>query len=310
MEADILNASSPLGRAVAAFVPLRRGAAVTLVHPPVKRGAGAGFVQGRRRRDPLEADVLFAAPLPDANGAALVWQRMLSAATQALGEQGAVRVYAVAGDSDQLILQVFRQVGFQVYANDTVFHKVLESSEPRSADTPPNVVPQTPQHIGEITRLYHTALPESALAHESPDGTSWRNYPAGGWCTSRSEQVFLDERGAVSGAWRLIDGRRGAWLQVVADPAAAREVLAAALQDRRLTSGPGGIYCAARGHEAQLNLALRERGFAPVAGRFRLVKHTAARILEPTWQTDALAERRLDPATTHSALAEAVRRDR
>ena len=104
-------------------------------------------------------------------------------------------------------------------------------------------------------------------------------------------------------------GCSGHWLRVVADhdtdagPAIQR-ALADAGGREGLPSLP--IYSAARGYEPGLNLALRENGFEPVQGRFRLVKHTAARIMEPAWHRRRLPEPGLDPAPTHSApLAEA-----
>ena len=162
-------------------------------------------------------------------------------------------------------------------------------------------MPAKPEHETEITGLYMRALPEAALAHEAPDGTGWQCYPLGGWDANGGWQVHLDQSGHVSAAWRVYDGPRGRWLHMIADPQIG------ALESVNLAlSGVGPsrdkpIFCAARGHEAQLNLALREAGFAPVVGRFRLVKHTTARILEPAWRSEAVAERRLEAAPTRAS---------
>lgn len=116
-------------------------------------------------------------------------------------------------------------------------------------------------------------------------------------------RAWIDEKGAVVGAWRAVAGRSTSWLQVVTRPgsdvaAAVRSALAEMAADARFARLP--VWSSARGYETALNLALRECGFEPRLRRFRLVKHTTANVMAPAWESGALAERGLDPATSSS----------
>jgi hypothetical protein len=310
IESDVLSDASPLRRALTTLWPLSESRSATLVLERPSSGVGGGCIQARWRRDRREADLTFAAPpLNGAPGAALVWQRLIAGVCQCLGEGGSVRIYAAVPETDQVALQIFRQVGFQVYTQDTVFRRAAGGPLPatESAPAPSAALGLEPidvlaEHIPQITRLYLESLPDAARLHESPDGSSWRNYPMGGWPEPVARRVVVDRVGAVLGAWYLHTGPNGAWLHIVAAPTSdAGAIVRSAVLCANATAGDLPLHAAARGYEATLHLALREAGFEPVVGRFRLVKHTAVRVLEPAWQSEALGERRLEPAGTHSA---------
>jgi hypothetical protein len=117
--------------------------------------------------------------------------------------------------------------------------------------------------------------------------------------------VLLGPRGDVQAAWRTHRGPGGFWLHLItgADHDAG-EAVAAGIRavQAHATNSPRPIYTAVMGHEARLNLALREAGFEPVGHRFRLVKHTTVRVLEPNWTPAAVRERRLEATNPASSM--------
>lgn len=303
LEAVVLLGQSPLRQAIAGYLPWGNGGVETLVlDPPDSSG---GFVQARRRLSDTEADLTFIVPsLAAANGAALCWQRLIADACHWLGLKGVLRIYAAVHEDDRVALHVFRQLGFVVYTSDIVLRRPAELAPPEPP-TDMTVVPASAETESAICRLVLSGLPQSVRAKEGSPNGDWLGYPVGGRTLGvDSSYAWLDQRGAIIGAWRVSAGCSGHWLRVATDhDTDAGPPIQWALADAGGCDGlpPLPVYSAARGYEPDLNLALRENGFEPVQGRFRLVKHTAARVLEPAWRRRRLPEPGLDPAPTHSA---------
>jgi len=301
LESTVLVGRSPLREAVAGTWPLGDGAVGTWVLAPAGDLAAGGFVQARRRLSPSEADLVFIAPaLSAAGGAALTWQRLVSAACAALAAGGVLRVYVAVDEHDRVALQVFRQLGFAPYTTDIVFRCAPGA---RAPDESIPVARVGPAHEAAIRQLFRAGVPEAVRATEGSTRGDWETYPLGGRAPRGVRHwVWLADDLRVLGACRLVTGRDGHWLRLVLDEAAEpgppiRRALADAAR-----IGPGQpVYAAARGYETKLNLGLREGGFEPVVGRFRLVKHAAARVLEPSWARRTVRGHGLDPAPSRTA---------
>ena len=299
LESVIIDDRTPFGQAMSGLLdPFTSGrvslsGAASFVLPP-ETGRPAGFIQLRMRQPThdgtAEADVFAIAPaLERTQGAALSWQRLIGEACHLLASSGVYRIYCAVDEADGLTLQVLRQCAFQPYANDTVFSLDGASERISSHDVnpepPPAFAPESSEHEFAIRQLIRGALPRGVEAHE-PEG--WRGDRASYALrprAARAGMVQLGARGEVVGAWRVIPGRRGTWVYVVSreniDPG---RLLESALQHVEHNSdGQRPVYCTAMGHEPNLNLSLRAAGFAPLASRFRLVRHLAARRMAPAW---------------------------
>ncbi len=311
LETAVLLGQSPLRQAISGYLPLGNRGVQTLVLDSQDGSTPHGFVQARRCLDGTEADLTFIAPsLAAANGAALSWQRLISGACQWLGGQGTQRIFAAIEENDRVALQVLRHLGFVAYTSETVFRHPADSTPP-AAPEGMVVMPAGARMTSAVHRLACLNSPDSIQANAGAPGGDWGRYPLGGRAPGAvSARVWLDKRGEVIGAWRLIAGRSGHWLQVLTSPGTeAGPPIRRALSD----AAAGGdfparpVYTTASAHEPGLNLALRQNGFEPVLGRLRLVKHTAVRVLEPEWRRRKLREHGLDPAPTRSApLTEAA----
>jgi hypothetical protein len=306
LEAAVLLDQSPLRQSLAGCWPgvgRPRTVHTVILDGPNGSGAQAGFLQARRRVAPEAADLTFIAPaLAAASGAALSWQRLIPDTCRWLGSRGVERVYVTLSEDDRVALQLFQQAGFTVVTTDLV----LRGTRRPSPGGPVARVPGGPHHQADIQRLARLAMPEDVRAQEGSTGHDWDGYPLGGHAPWGAEEgVDLDRHGAVAGAWRLVRGRRGHWLRLVADHQAD---LARLIDDAlgQVPERPGApwVYAAARGYEPQLNLALRENGFLPIGGRFRLVKHSTVRVLEPAWGRQAARERALETAQGQPTFSE------
>jgi hypothetical protein len=305
LEAVVLLNESPLRQALASCWPWADGGVETLVQDPIDSSVPGGFIQARRRLGRPEADLTFVAPaLNAASGAALCWQRLIAEVCQRLGAKGSQRIYVAIGESDQVSLQLLRQLGFAVHTSDVVFQRV-PTLPPLAPPADVRLAPMGSTRAAAVEALAWQDEPGAVRAHESPSGGEWRGYPLGGRAPgATAAAVWLDASGEVIGGWRLVAGRAGHWLQVVTGPGADPTLLGQSALAALATRGDfpaRPVYATARGHEPNLNLALRELGFTPVAGRFRLVKHTTVRVLEPAWHATALRRRGLDTAPTHPA---------
>lgn len=292
LEADLLAPRSALRGALEGLLPRRDPPLLTLLLSPGEQPAGrSGFLQARRHRGGESAEIVALAPSLEAErGASIAWQRLLSDACKRLGASGVQRLYAAIPDGDALALQVFRQAGFAAYTTDLVFRAELApEAEPRGQDA--DLVPlDGGAREAELRGLQERGRPTTVRAAEGPT-PDWALYPMGGrWPKGSRAVARLDARGAVQGGWRVLPGRRAAWLRIVcAEEADAGPLLRAALETAAALQDEGAreLWTAVRGHEASLNLALRDEGFQPVGGRFRLVKHTTVRRMTPEWREQA-----------------------
>ena len=91
-----------------------------------------GVVQARPRKNRPEADITFIAPsLEHDPDAVTTWYRLLSEATNSLGELGVQRLYAQlpGGNGAE---EVFRQAGFSVFTHEDVYLLTPEAASARA----------------------------------------------------------------------------------------------------------------------------------------------------------------------------------
>ncbi len=291
LETVVLTNESPLRQALASCLPFANGGVETLVEVDPQSAEIAGFIQLRRRRDEREADLLFIAPgLEQPAEAGRLWLRLIDAACRCMGERGCQRVCARIAQDDRQALQLLRQLGFVVHASDTVFR--------RPADAPPPPAVQLPAAMRDwlredeaVAELAQQAMTWAERSREGGPVSDWEAYPMGGRSPGQVlGRVWLDEAGHVLGAWRIIAGRLGNWLCALAAPQAdAAAVVAHALKEYAAVDWRAHrpLYAVARGPQADLNLALRESGFEPIASRFWLVRHTMVRVGLPVLRRSA-----------------------
>jgi hypothetical protein len=192
--------------------------------------------------------------------------------------------------------QAFRQLGFTPVGVTRILTSGRPSArdlEPSSGGGDPRVVVAGPDLEAELDVIAR------AQCHPSlRPTTSWET-PLGGWADANGgTRVAVAADGTVVAAWRWFTGRRGSWLQLLTNGAAdARIAVRNALADPTGPSDGRLPVCTAVPAAHTLVGALEAAGFEAEMTVRKLVKHTTARILEPSWEMGALRDaKKLDGA--------------
>jgi hypothetical protein len=262
----------------------------------------SGFIQVSVRPTRPEVDVVFLAPsLGSRVGATApeVWERLLAYACQRAGAHGRQRVFAKlpAGDSDAI--EVFRHVGFTVYAQEHIFRL-----DHPPASLPPvelTLRPYTRRDDWGIQRLFCHAAPRLVQQVECLPGQGW-DLP--GVAHRRRAQRFVwESANEVRGFASVRRGVHGHWLKLLIDhddTQFADDFITSALAHIGPTLRP--VYCGVRGYEPGLQHALQRRGFRLQASHLLLVKPTIVPVREPVLNWSIVPERGVEAAPTTSQI--------
>ncbi len=277
LRAAMLRPDSAFYRAVARSMPgfgLWAGRVTTLV---VRERGRTGFVQARWRNGGIPAqDLLFIAPSLDARqGVTWLWQRLLHDLVQVSGSKGVQRLFAHLPEQRHAEVEVMRQSGFAIFAQDRLYRLMTLPPEVEKLDTP--WVPQEKVDGWGLNRLYTAVTPavvqqaESVL-HDNGDGH------AGGWGNPRQGCYVLrgSSAGDVLGYLRLTRGEHAHWVKLVLHPERVNQNAALLQQGLSLMANwpRRPVYCDVRDYEGFLADPLERCGFERVMTRLLLVRHT------------------------------------
>ncbi|GEM_PF-344463 len=258
-----------------------------------------GFVQFHRRSGLPAMDVLFIAPsLENRSGATWLWKHLLHEGAHVAGTLGAHRLFAHLPANDHAAVEVFRQAGFALYAQDRLYR--LDSCRVRPARSAALWSPQEPEDVWGIERLYHEITPAVVQQAEAPHNgrDESTDVPAGRWGAMREGCYVLRQGGRVAGYLRLTRGKRGHWLKMVLHPEVGtlREPLLHEALGLLAEWPERPIFCDVREYEGYLADSLEQCGFRHLMTRQLLVRHTTAPV--PVKGTR--------PAAAHRSAAERV----
>lgn len=277
----LLRPASPFYQTIARSLPgfgLWSGRVMTIV---VRERGRTGFVQARWRNGGIPAqDLLFIAPSLDARqGVTWLWQRLLHDLVQTGGSAGVQRLFAHLPEHRHAEVEVMRQSGFAIFAQDRLYRLTALPAEMEKLDSQW----QAQERVDDwgLTRLYTGVTPAVVQQAESMLQDSSNSY-AGGWGSPRSGCYVL--RGAnvgdVLGYLRLTKGEHGHWLKLVLHPERINHSVALLEQGLSLmaTWPRRPIYCDVRDYEGFLTDALERCGFERVMTRLLLVRHTTVSV--------------------------------
>lgn len=305
LESAVLEPVSPLAAALQAYItrglgPRRR---TTLVLD-AREGSRAlrGFVQIQARVTRPEADIVFLAPSlgsRDSGAIPEVWERLLSYACQQVGMMHRQRVFARLPTGDSEAIEIFRHVGFAVYAQEHVFR--LDPPPAALPGVSLSLRPYEPQDSWGLQRLYCHAAPRPVQQLECQPGSNWA---IPGVSLRRGAQQFVWQvEQEIQGYVSVRRGVHGTWLHIMVDydrVEAADDLLVSALAQIGPSTRP--VFCAARGYEPGLQHALQRFGFRPQALFLLLAKSTTAPVREPALNWLAVPERGVEAAPTTSSI--------
>ncbi|HYN89151.1 MAG TPA: hypothetical protein VER55_11500 [Ardenticatenaceae bacterium] len=295
LKGAILRPDAPLALTMTRFMPRWSNRVETVVLRRKERGKReAGFVQARWRTGHPVLDVLFIAPsLEVQHGAAWLWHALLHELVRVGGEQGAQRLFAHLPESRPAEVEVMRQAGFALYAQDRLYRYTPPATGPiarppesvRSLDGAPRRWQRlrSPDEWG-LTKLLAAITPAVVQQAESSGKPESGGLLDGVWWSgSRRRSYVLRAEDEIYGYLRITPGERGHWLKVVLHPDASHQAEALLWEAMGFlaTLPRRPVFCDVREYEGYLADPLERCGFRRVMTRLLLVRHTTVAIREP-----------------------------
>ncbi len=285
-----LSGTSPFADALASRMSFgSMGAETYVLYANGRKQRALGVVQARHRKNRPEADITFIAPaLAQDPVVVATWYRLLSEATNGLGELGCQRIYATvpAGNS---VEEVFRQAGFTVYTREQVYILDAQGVSAFLAGHPARVggtatLRRMRKRDGwNVLRLYAAVTPRNVQYAEGMFTTEGAANLDDWWENANGTSYVLETNNALTGIVRVARGRLASWVRLHrASQAAgfADEMVAAAIALVSKTR-VRPIYVGVRDYEGGICGALEAVGFVRQSERSHMVKYTTVRVREP-----------------------------
>ncbi len=275
----VLEPASPLRLVLPALLSPWHTRVVTI--PLRRRDQGRrqhGFLQLRWRSTLPAMDVLYIAPsLEHAPGVTWFWKHLLQHGAEVAGAAGAQRIFAHVPAERLAEIEVLRQSGFALYAQDRLYRLDPPWPSDEKAIVPRHWTPQFDADTHGVGQLYRAITPAVVQQAEAM-GSNGDTPTYSGWWGETREGCYVVRQtpGEVLGYLRLTRGQRGHWLKIVLHPelsdraeALVREALSLM---RDWPQRP--IFCDVREYEGYVGEGLQQHGFRPVMTRRLLVRHT------------------------------------
>lgn len=235
-----------------------------------------------------------------------VWFRLLEALCAHAGRRQVQRLYAALSQRHDELREVFRQLGFSAYTQQTVLR--LEGPDWDQGTVLATMRPQSRRDVWAIHKLYGAITPRPVQQAEARSSRDWAVPLAHGWRR-------LKRRGWVLGP----EDNLAAYLSITSGPVAHVMTLLIAPETRDITTtilrfGLGQIsdtlpvYLLLRDYQSELLLPAEDLGFQPIGEQALLLKQTtvAARRSLLTPALEPIPEPRA-PIPTISLLDEDAR---
>lgn len=281
MEEQLLHPRSPLRSALLAnlFPTVPSMTTFVLNFADENGKTQSGLIQARIRPGRPELDVVFVSPsLESGNGSHAMWQRLLTHLCVKAGEAGQQRIYAHVGNGREDALQIFRNIGFAAYAEETVFK--LAAPGKRCAGPLPVLRRQTEADSWSLQRLYAAVTPHVVQTAEGLAQGQWQinNY------------LIIDQgyrygyvwenQGEILAVLNFHSGKAGHWFRLMIHPDAAEEAapLIEAGANMANSRSRRPVFCSLRTYQTEFTGPLSDCGFEPIAGQTLMVKHITVRV--------------------------------
>src|SRR5579859_2421514 len=238
------------------------------------------LIQSVGRGGRPEQDIVLLATYGDGRGSPSdpdIWFRLVEALCVQAGHYQVQRLYAGLAQHHGELREIFRQLGFQSYAHQTVL--LLEGPDWNQGTTMAAMRPQSRHDIWAIHKLYGATTPRQAQLAEVRDPRSWMLPRA---------QRRLRRRGWVLG----LDDNLTAYLHLTSGPSAHILTLLLQPDARDITTdilrfGLGQIpdaqpvYLLLRDYQRELLLPASDLGFQPISEQALLFKQTTVAARRP-----------------------------
>lgn len=275
---------SALAVAVMAPFPWRGiGIATYVLNEESAQAPLRGFAQVLKRTDRPESDMLALAPVltSERHGAEEIWIRLLTRMVQDGGQHGVQRIFASV-PADGREADVFRQVGFVPYTQETIFR--LDGTSATLNQPVAGIRPQQDSDAWAFQRLYQAVTPPVVQQAEGAAESESSGFLPAWWESGLQAQGYVaSSADGLAAAVQMLSGPAGHWLRLWSldsDRQVAGRLLDWCLAALRPARRAQPVYLAVRDYQSGLRTMLQDRNFRPYLRRTRLVKHLVVRVKE------------------------------
>jgi hypothetical protein len=268
-----------------------------LVREKTKGGLLAGLLQMMDRPSRPESEIVYISPaLSDRSEVQNLWNKLIMYACAQATERGTQRLLVdLPSGGDEV--QVFRQVGFTIYAREEIFR--LDAAPPcRRTPFPAGLRRPRGGDEMRLQELYTEVTPRLVQMAEGQSPFGW-HIPSNHMHMWGAEMYLLESEGGKLDAFLQIrPGTAGHWLDLTLSPRARgkADVLLDFGLDRVSGWASKPVYTAVREYQGGVLPALHEKGFQPFGRQAAMVKHTTALIKEPFPKLLTVIDKRVDPS--------------
>ena len=236
-----------------------------------------GYLQARRRPTTAEADLQFltayARRARSRLGDGDVFFRLIEEYLKRAGGDRVERVFATLGARAADVIEVLRQLGFQPYAQQSVWMLAAPVVEAGSAIVA--LRRQARRDAWAIHQLYASITPRYVQQAEPRAGTAWQLSRRQQWFRGPERGWVLGDDQALTVYIHLLTGSRGHVLQLMIAPHLRAEAptmvryVLSQLHDRR------PVFAVIRSYQDELRTTLEELGFVQRGEQTLFVKQLA-----------------------------------
>ncbi|MFL5800978.1 MAG: hypothetical protein ACJ8CR_04475 [Roseiflexaceae bacterium] len=246
-----------------------------------ERGSRAA-VQAVGRSGRPEQDIVMMSAYGDGRGQPTdpdIWFRILEVLCASAGQHRLQRLYAALSERHEELREIFRQLGFAGFTQQTVMR--LEGPDWDQGITLAPMRPQARRDAWAIHKLYGATTPHTVQQAEARVARDWTLPLTRGWRRPRRRAWVLGPEDNLTTYLHLISGPVAHVLTLLVQPEAR------AITTDILRFGLGQIsdslpvYLLLREYQRELLLPAADLGFQPIGEQALLFKQTTAAVRRP-----------------------------
>jgi len=244
-------------------------------------------VYGRRHQPPVsDGDAFF---------------QLTEAMLRRAGDRQTQRIFATVSTRATDLIEVLRQLGFQPYAQQSIWmlaHPSIEAGSSMVAFRR-----QGRRDVWAINQLYSSVTPRHVQQAELRESSSWQLPRANPWLRDRERGWVLGNDQSLTVHVQVRSGPRGHVMHIMlaphhlAETAAMLRYVLTQLQDDR------PVFAILRTYQTELRSALDELNFVERGEQTLLVKHLALRQHQPSFLPNLRRPEQAEGALSISTLA-------
>lgn len=207
-----------------------------------------------------------------------VWFKLVERLCVQAGHAQIQRIYAALSQRHEELREVFRQLGFSAYTNQTLLR--LEGPDWDQGTTLASMRPQTRRSIWAIHKLYGAVTPRPVQHAEARDSRTWALTRAQAW-RPRARGWILGSDDNLTAYLHLTSGPSAHVFTVLLQPD-ARDITTDILRfGLGQISDDLPVYLLLRDYQRELMLPAGDLGFQPVAEQALFCKQTTVAARRP-----------------------------